>query len=200
MKLKELFNKAKETKMVTILDTVDEDGEITRQHLFIGDAAYPLDGMPLVDEKTLLTMMDVTEDKREGWSIHRRAGNERHRWMLADEQRTDTDASMGKLTLESNGVELRPVYTIRGMLFVTNGQLRPVKDERNIRYRLRERENEQLIIAQRGVINIGVLMPSRWANEQEAEELWQMAAAARKIADSRKRTKWKREPGQRKFT
>lgn len=116
MKLKKLFDKAKETKAVTILDTVDEDGETTRQHLVTGDAVYPLDGMPLVDAKTLLTIMDVPENEQKGWIIDRRGGNERYRWMLADEQITDTDASMGLLTLECRGVELRPIYTVHGML------------------------------------------------------------------------------------
>lgn len=69
---------------------------------------------------------------------------------------------------------------------VTNGQLSPIKDERDIRYRLREREGEQLIVAQRGLINIGVMLPSRWATEGEAEELWQMAAAARTMVKLRK--------------
>lgn len=170
MKLKELFNKAKDIKTVIILDTVDKEGEVTRQHICIGDAVYPLDGIPLVGEKTLLTMMDVPADKRDEWYVHRREGNERDRWMLADEQITDTDATMGKLTLECNGIELRPI-----------------KDEKNIRYRLRKNEKEQLIIAQRGLITIAVLAPSQWANEEEADELWQMATAARKIADSRKK-------------
>lgn len=33
MKIKELFNKAKDMKSVKIIDTVDENGEIKRQHM-----------------------------------------------------------------------------------------------------------------------------------------------------------------------
>lgn len=185
MKIKELFNKAKGSKSVRIVDTADENGEITRQHIVIDDAVYPLDGIPRVNEETVLAILDVPADMREEWHVFKGI-NKNIEWMLEDEQSADLEAKMGKMELECGGVKYRTFHTARGMLFVSNEQLRPIKDEKNVCYRLRENGNAQMIIAQRGMMNIGALMPLQWADEEAADELWQMAEAARKIAEKRK--------------
>ena len=182
MKIKELLNKAKGSKVVRIIDTVDENGEIIRQHIAIEDAVYPLDGMPRVNEEKVLAIMDVPVDKRNEWHVFKGI-NKNIEWMLEDEQSADTEAKMGKIELECGGVKYRPFHTARGILFVSNEQIRPIKDEKNVCYRLRENGNAQMIIAQSGMMNIGALMPLQWADEEAADELWKMAEAARKIAE-----------------
>lgn len=118
MKIKELFNKAKDMKSVKIIDTVDENGEIKRQHIVIYDAVYPMDGMPMVNEETLLAIMDVPADKRGEWYVYR-GGSKNIKWMLEDEQSADLEAKMGKMGLECGGVTYIQVHTEKGMLFVS---------------------------------------------------------------------------------
>lgn len=58
MKITRLAALAKEHKSMVIINTVDH-GRIVRQHLMIGLAVYPLDGLPILDGGGLLTMLGI---------------------------------------------------------------------------------------------------------------------------------------------
>lgn len=46
------------------------DGEITRQYISVwGQGVYPADGLPTLDEESILALLDVPTDKRKNWTV-----------------------------------------------------------------------------------------------------------------------------------
>ena len=63
MKIKALANYCKQTKSVVLLDQYDESGVLQRQYVQAGSAVFPLDGLPLLNEDTLIAILDIPADK-----------------------------------------------------------------------------------------------------------------------------------------
>lgn len=59
MKIKALANYCKQTKSVVLLDQYDESGVLQRQYVQAGSAVFPLDGLPLLNEDTLIAILDI---------------------------------------------------------------------------------------------------------------------------------------------
>lgn len=46
------------------------DGEIVRQYISVwGQGVYPADGLPTLDEESILALLDVPTDKRKSWTV-----------------------------------------------------------------------------------------------------------------------------------
>ena len=105
MRIKELAKCAKDDGALTLLDEVDEDGEVVRQYVMLPNRAiYPLDGMPMLNEQTLLTVMDVPREKHSLYEVVRSVMPERARLMVEDATRTDTELRRGTWSLGMNGL------------------------------------------------------------------------------------------------
>ena len=46
-------------KSVVLLDQYDESGVLQRQYVQAGSAVFPLDGLPLLNEDTLIAILDI---------------------------------------------------------------------------------------------------------------------------------------------
>ena len=96
MKLKELAKCAKEDETFTLLDEFDQEGMLVRQYVYLPERAiFPLDGLPLVNEEQLMTMMDIPKEKQSGWRVGRAQISERLSMMVSDARNTDMPARSG---------------------------------------------------------------------------------------------------------
>ena len=68
MKLKKVAALCARQGAFYLLDEVDGDGELMRQWLGDGRSAYPLSGLPVLDEANLCAMFDIPE-KRDRKSV-----------------------------------------------------------------------------------------------------------------------------------
>lgn len=84
------------------------DGEITRQYISVwGQDVYPADGLPLLDEDSILVLLDVPADKRSNWgvtSVRKKGIWER---MLEDNLPDDREAQELSLRLIDDTAELK---------------------------------------------------------------------------------------------
>lgn len=124
MKLKKVAAICAKQGAYYLFDEVEENGELIRQWLGDGRSAYPLSGLPVLDEENLCAMFDITEKRRkkcvlarkpmpDGMSVEDYAKGER---ALYDEWPT----------VEHNGYVVKPLSTNDDMLFIQNAYLSPL--------------------------------------------------------------------------
>lgn len=127
MKIKELAKCAREDNTMTILDEFDDEGLLVRQYVMLPErAVFPLDGLPLMNEEQLLTMMDIPKEKQAGWNVGRARIDGRLRMMMEDARATDTEAHVGWISLVMNGETVSPVFSSEGgsrVYVMLNGML-----------------------------------------------------------------------------
>ena len=69
MKIKGIFTICKKRKQVVLFNRYTDYGETVSQYISDGHAVYPLSGLPVLDEESLLTIFDVPEKQREDWRV-----------------------------------------------------------------------------------------------------------------------------------
>lgn len=69
MKIKKIVSICIGTGRFVLFDRISKNGEIT-QWLGDGSAAYPLDGLPILDEESLCAIFDIPEKKWEKILFH----------------------------------------------------------------------------------------------------------------------------------
>ena len=70
MKLKKVISLCHQRKTFRLFDKISENGEIV-QWMGDGCAAYPLNGLPILDEETLCAVFDISEKQLKNTSIRR---------------------------------------------------------------------------------------------------------------------------------
>ena len=191
MKIKDLATMAGNCKKMRLINTKGVDGEIIRQHLDMnGVAVYPLDGMQPITPETLLTIADVDNDIRDSYTVDQ---VEMTSWLsnFTDDQRPDdVMLAPAKIRIKTRKGEMIALSAGQNgeTVFLSAPLIKPIKDVVGLEFALRrigEEGNEQIVIvALEGFANIGAFAPAtKWAEQEEAEELWRIAAAARKLAN-----------------
>lgn len=69
MKIKSIAAICKKGKQVVLYNRYESGGTL-QQYIGDGMTAYPVSGLPELDEESILTIFDVPEKQREGGSIH----------------------------------------------------------------------------------------------------------------------------------
>ena len=124
MKTQALMRMCKKKKTARIIT----DENTNAQWIEVVGNVYPLDGMPYMDKETLLTMMDVPEDKKAEYSIGEvPLTPSAERW-TANNEGSDHPAKKGPITIAMDGEVYRPVYTCGGVVLVPEASFGPVKD------------------------------------------------------------------------
>lgn len=186
MKLKTLLKCAKEDKSMTLLDEVDEEGMIARQYVMLnGRAVFPLDGMPLMNEAQLMTMMDIPLDEQGGWNTVRAQMDAKLKLMMLDFRSSDIAARIGWTGIAMNGMVVRPVFTdaVHGKIgFVDNELLKVLADKRDLDVYERRIDGSRVYVMMEGMCNVGCLMPTvaHWT-EKHAQELAEVAREAQRV-------------------
>lgn len=189
MKLSKLGALIKDQKGAVVLDTVDNDGQIIRQHIMLDGAMYPLDGYPQLDKDILMTILDVPKEKRADYWYREGAHTEKtQRW--ADDNpmiNKDTPASLLSVRIETYNGTLIPVITHHGLVFINAEYKKPISDEKEVEYWCRQTSDGYVIVAKKGYQTIATIGPEQnWATDNVADDLLNIANAARKLCDEQK--------------
>ncbi len=184
MKITRLAALAKEHKSMVIVNTIDH-GQIIRQHLMIGLAVYPLDGFPLLDGAELLTMLDVPIEKHKEYSVLIREMWATMKQITADNETDDKEASVCETEINVPWMDVVPMYTQAGVMFIGNDYKRIIDNEKGVNWWSRKTlSGAVVLVAKKGYQTIATIMPdNRWMTDGVCDDLWHIAQAARSIYD-----------------
>lgn len=186
MKLKTLLSCAKVDEALTLLDEVDEEGMIVRQYVMLpGRAVFPLDGMPVMNEGQLMTMMDIPQDKQGGWNTVRAVLDDKVKLMMLDARSSDMPAHIGWTGIAMNGMTVRPVFTDADdskVGFVDNDLVKVLADKRALNVCERRVDGGRVYVMLEGMCNVGCLLPTveHWT-KKHAQELAEVAREAHRV-------------------
>lgn len=124
MKLSALWKLCKSEKRMTIF----QEAEGSRQFLQVAGGIYPLKGMPWLDEESLLTMLDVTEDKRGEYDVYIVNTTEHMGRYVQDNEESDHMAVAEACTIGADEMVMRPIRTQYGLVLINAEALKPVED------------------------------------------------------------------------
>lgn len=187
MKITRLASLAKDHRSITIINTT-VDGEITRQHVMIGTAVYPMDGLPVLDGKELLAVLDVPTEKRMEYSVYMRDMWPDMLLITADNHQTDREASVIDTTICTPWADVLSAYTQSGMMFMNAEYRRVIEKEKAVTWWSRKRDSgATVLVAKKGYQAIATIMPEfGWVTENVCEDLWHIAQAARNMLEKQK--------------
>lgn len=154
MKFSKIASIVKKSKTAILI--TDADG---MQWLSNGAAAYRLENMPTLDEDTVLTIMNVSDDARDKWYTAMRETKDSLYQDFAEGEEEITAEDAG-ITIIHNGKLLTPIYTIEGMLWVDAALLAPT-EKKDMEYRtffVRKSGGHRAIAVKDGMILIAVIM------------------------------------------
>lgn len=189
MKLSRLGALIKEQNGAHVLNTMDAEGNIVRQHLMLYGAMYPMDGFPLLTKETLLTILDVPRDKWTEYWYKEENHTDLTRLMAEDNPSAnrDTPASLCGVRLETPLADVTPVTTYHGMLFIPSDYKKPISDEKAVEWWARKMPAGYLVVAKKGYQLIASIAAVKvWATEDTATELMDIANAARRLCEQQK--------------
>ena len=159
MKLKKVAALCAKQGAFYLFDEMGEGGELIRQWLGDGRSAYPLSGLPALDEENLCAMFDISEKKQKKCFFTRKP--------VPDSLDVE-DYTSGELalcdewpTVEHNGYVVKPLSTSDDMLFIQTAYLSPLEDMADY-LRLYERVDgtgQKYIVAKNGMEIAAIIMP-----------------------------------------
>lgn len=170
MKIKALANYCKQTKSVVLLDQYDESGVLQRQYVQAGSAVFPLDGLPLLNEDTLIAILDIPADERCDWVVQRTNAQCALSY-VQDNEENDQLSELAGITFSANGYDLQPVYTPYGLVTIDSSTRRVIADSRKTaQYFARLINGNVTIIVKNGFMLIAAIVPViRWADEKAVQ-------------------------------
>jgi len=180
MKLKTLAAKCKRDGVFRLYDRRGEDGNIYEQWLGTGAAAYPLHGLPLLDESHIIALFELTEKQLEKISIY-------HHDELPPAISIE-DACPGEKLLDREEMTLaygkyivRPIMTSDGLELIDNEHMAVLADVAdNLELYERRMESGQIYFAAKmGLLLVGVIMPLNLIEEEFVEAVETIARNAR---------------------
>lgn len=186
MKLKALLSCAKDDEALTLLDEIDEEGMIARQYVMLpGRAVFPLDGMPVMNEGQLMTMMDIPQESQGRWNTTRAQMDARLKLMMLDARSSDIPAHIGWTGIAMNGMTVRPVFGEHWeskVGFVDNDLVKILADKRDLEVKERKIDGSRVYVMLNGMCNVGCLMPTiaHWT-KRHAQELAEVAKEAQRV-------------------
>ena len=126
MKIKKIAVLCSRAGTFRLYNKMDGEGVIT-QWLGTGNALYPLNGLPLLDEESLCAMFDIPEKKREKLVILCEDMSEIID--VADKDPKETLLEEKEMTIGYNGMQMIPLRTKDGIIFIGEQFLEPLADE-----------------------------------------------------------------------
>lgn len=193
MKIKAVAAICKKNKRFCLYDSITESGGDGAQWLGDGFCAYPLQGLPRLEEESIYTMFDIT-DKQQDKIIFRRDA------LPEGINFKDTDACENiledeKLSFAVDGKVLRPLHTQQGITFIDAAYLAPFADVADM-LELFERVTpggQIYIAAKTGLLLVGIIFPYNLIREEFVEKLEDLLRQCRfALAEKQRRAK---EPG-----
>ena len=179
MKLKKVGTLCNGVNIYKLFDKVDGTGEIT-QWLGDGNAAYPLHGLPYMNEDSMYRMFDVTEKKQDkAYFVHEEMPEALN---VDDVSATDCIAEDMGVTVSYNGAVLLPLSYTGGILYIQSKYLGPLEDQADfLQLYVRRMENGgRYVVAKTGMLIAGIIFPYNAMQESFVQRLEEIAAVTRR--------------------
>lgn len=174
-------------------------GEIVRQYISVwGQGAYPADGLPTLDEESILALLDVPADKRKSWTVKSVPMEGVWARILEDNAEGDKEAMELPVRLIDETAELKFFETFLGdrpLAAIYPEYLKPIGLTREHSYWTRELisnektgEKSMLLIVKLGYqLAAAISLRERWAEEEKnLKALRQIHQAAEDIYNRKK--------------
>ena len=176
MKIKAVARLVSEARALMLL----EGG--SRQHIAVSSAIYPLDGLPSVDEETILAVLDVPLGDRVDYQINIGPALPFHD-LLEDNLDRDQPAQLTDMLVNVNGETLRPIYSPLGLLCIREAERKPISDSaKTAAYFVRTVGNDPVVIVKNGFQCIASIRPCTvWAQDNACEWLRDLARHAARM-------------------
>lgn len=160
MKIKGIFAVCKKNKQVILFNRYNNDGETVEQYISDGYAVYPLSGLPVLDEESILTIFDVPEKQREDWRVECKPVPEGINFRDTDNGERIIE-KQGDIAVAYAGKTLKPLQTHHGLIFIEGRYLAPVSDVLDVMelYERRMQSGQSYIVAKAGFMLQAVIMP-----------------------------------------
>lgn len=186
MKIKNIAAICKKNKGAVLFERYDSDGEVVLQYIGDGFAVYPVIGLPVLDEESVLTIFDIPEKQREDWHVRQTGIPE---WInLDDIDGTEKLVEREAISIVYSGKTLKPLRTRRGLVFIESCYLSPVSDVLDV-LELYERitpSGTPYIVAKAGFMLQAVIMPYDVINQQFVDKLQELTRECAISLDLRK--------------
>lgn len=159
MKLKKVAAICAKQGAFYLFDEVGGGGEFIRQWLGDGRSAYPLSGLPVLDEENLCAMFDIPEKQRKKYILIRKPMSES--LDVEDYAKGERALYDEWPTVEYNGYVVKPLSTNDDMLFIQTAYLSPLEDMADYLqlYERVDATGQKYIVAKNGMEIAGVIMP-----------------------------------------
>lgn len=190
MKLKRIASLCSSKGVFYLMDQVDQEGAILRQWLGDGYASYPLEGLPYLDTENLCAMFDISDAKQEKCGFyHKKTPASLN---MDDIDEGEREVAMPKLYVRYNGMDLLPLETSLGVIFIQSKYLSPVDDSDYLRLFERHSKNGGVYIAAKnGMLIQAVIMPVEVVTQDFVDQLDTLSYQS---AQALERKELRREP------
>lgn len=181
MKIKSIAAIRKKSKRVVLYSKRDAEGDIVQQYISDGSAVYPVLGLPVLDEESILTIFDIPEKQREDWLV--KDADIPDGINFEDMDNCEQIIERAGLSIVYAGKTLKPLQTRHGLIFMESRYLAPISDVLDV-MELYERATpggEPYIVAKAGFLLQAVIMPNDIITDQfvhGVQELARQCAAA----------------------
>ncbi len=164
MKLKQIAAVVKKQKHIGIFNL---DGV---QWVSTGSAAYPLYSLPVLNSDSLLAVLDIPEEKDNGFFL--RFIDVPGGLNFGDYDECENLITRDNIYIQYNGMCLEPLPTSSGVVFVNTRYLKPFCGEDNIDFYERTTvSGKPYIVAKVGFTIVGVIMPENVINQKFVKKL-----------------------------
>lgn len=180
MKLSKVAAAFKPSKTARIVVRTDENGEIKRQFVTNGAALYPLDGLPMLDEQSILSVFDIPKDKQSEWITKVESANESEflKAVLEDNDDSDTEIHHTGMMFDYMDTTMIAYFSQSGVVFLNANYIKPIANEGDsIGFYTRKTISGNIIVAKTGFLLIAVIMPVNVMHGDFVEKLSTIAAS-----------------------
>ncbi|QIB68598.1 hypothetical protein Ami103574_04350 [Aminipila butyrica] len=124
MKIKAIAKLCKESKFIQLIDV--PSGSSCRQWIGNGGAAYPITGLPYLDEQSIYTVFEIPEDKQEKIKfIHQQNPGF---FNFDDTDRTEIQVELLGVGVDLGSKLIKPLQTRKGIGFYDTKYMAPLAD------------------------------------------------------------------------
>ena len=172
MKIKEIAKLAKRNGELTLLEPVEGRGV---QWVSVGNAAYPLYGMPDLDRDTVTTVLDLSEKELKKINVSFRSAFKDYEYSGYVDNQAPLEHS--ELPIKIGDITYNPVKTSKGLMFYNPDFLKPIRDEESEIYERKTPSGKIYFSVQHGTFVQALIMPEALDEEDLVMRLRKLVEA-----------------------
>lgn len=173
MRLKKLAALCGKSKTVIIKSRITPDG--VDQYISDGRNLYSAAALPLLDEETVLNVLDVPGPKQDQWSVQKYDWDPTDDEYISDYQPGDQPLKAGTVSIaDGHGSAMLPLFTKeRKVLWIEFDAIEPIRDAMYEFWMRTPRDGSPFVVVKAGMFAIAAIMPIalREATMQDLREI-----------------------------